>query len=298
MASRKRVSVVIPSWNSEAQLKDNLPAVFIAASAVGAEIIIVDDASTDDQSVNYLKSLGDKIKLLENKVNSGFAATVNYGVRQARSDIILLLNTDVRPAPDCFLNCLKQFTDPLLFAVTFNSHESWAGARWQGGLLQHARVEPTTLNKNKENPSLWASGGQAAFDRQKWIELGGMDTLYEPFYWEDVDLGYRAWKNGWHIIWDPTSRCVHDHKRSVIASTFSRKHIQNIAQRNQLLFVWKNITDKDLLSSHLLHLPRLLKNYPSAFCAALLRLPRALIARAREKKHRVLTDRQVLAHWS
>jgi len=296
--TQPKASVVIPSWNSEKQLQQNLPYVFKAAAKVGAEIIVVDDASTYDHSAQYLRTLGSKIRFYANKKNEGFSFTVNRGVQLAHHEIVILLNTDVRPEPDCFVNCLKQFSSTNIFAVTFNSGESWAGGKWERGLLQHAKVEPTAENKNKINPSLWASGGQAAFDRRKWLELGGMDLLYKPFYWEDVDLGYRAWKRGWQVIWDPASRCVHDHQKSVIASNFSPEFVKGIAQRNQFLFVWKNIHDSQLLQSHLFAIPRLIKNYPSAFFRALYSLPSALHGRSIERAASVKSDLEVLSHWS
>ncbi len=291
------VSVVIPSWNSESQLKQNLPYVFKAAERVKAEIVIVDDASSFDQSAAYLQSLGDKIRFYSNHTNGGFSYTVNRGVKLAQGDVIMLLNTDVRPSPDCFVNALSHFSDPTVFAVTFNSGEAWAGAKWYGGLLQHAKVDPIPTNAQELNPSLWASGGQAAFDRRKWLSLGGMDLLYKPFYWEDVDLGYRAWRRGWRIIWDPVSRCVHDHQKSVIASNFSPEFVKATAQRNQFLFVWKNIFDRRMLTSHFLHLPLFIKNYPKPFFRALMLLPQALRERTVEKHALVKTDREIIAPW-
>lgn len=292
------VSVVIPSWNSESQLKQNLPYVFKAAAAVNAEVVIVDDHSTFDASAAYLRSLGKQIRFYENQNNEGFSYTVNSGVAKAKGDIIMLLNTDVRPRPDCFANALANFKDPKVFAVTFNSGEAWAGAKWYGGLLQHAKVEPDKTNIKTINPSLWASGGQAAFARHKWLALGGMDLLYKPFYWEDVDLGYRAWRRGWNIVWDPSCRCVHDHQKSVIATNFTPEFVRATAQRNQFLFVWKNIFDRPMLLSHLGHFPSFIKNYPRPFFRALLLLPAALRARGVEKRALVRSDREIIAPWN
>ncbi|MFH2085970.1 MAG: glycosyltransferase [bacterium] len=296
--SKPKVSVVIPSWNSESQLKQNLPYVFAAAKVVGAEVVIVDGNSQLDNTVGYLKSLGSKIRFYENKIDGSFSNNVNTGVKLAKGEVIMLLNTDVRPSPDCFKNCLKNFSDPSVFAVTFNSDEAWAGGRWENGLLQHAKVEPTGANANKSNPSLWASGGQAAFSRAKWLELGGMDLMYKPFYWEDVDLGYRAWKRGWQIIWDPKCQCVHDHQKSVIASNFTPEFVRGIAQRNQFLFVWKNIHDSTMLRSHFLHIPSFIKNYPAPFFRTLYYLPQALRGRSVEKLASVCTDKEILQKWS
>jgi len=292
------VSIVIPAWNSEAQLKQNLPSVFAASKQVGAKIIVVDDFSTQDSTLSFLRSLGDQIQLIENPQNLGFAATVNRGVEISQSDIVVLLNTDVRPGQECFSACLKQFKNDDIFAVTFNSDNSWAGGNWSRGLLEHSRVKADKSNITRPNPSLWASGGQAAFSRKKWNELGGLDTMYAPFYWEDVDLGYRAWKRGWQIIWDPSARCVHDHTTSVISGNYQSSHIHSIAQRNQFLFVWKNIHDSKMIWSHLIHIPSFIKNYPKAFFAALALIVPALVGRRVEKSASVRSDSEILQIWN
>lgn len=292
--NRLSASIIIPSWNSSQQLLINLPHVFRAATKIDAEVIVVDDASQDD-SIAIVKDQKYPIRLYTHSVNKGFAATVNEGVSHAKGDVVILLNTDVRPEPDCFVNALRNFDDPKICAVTFNSDSGWARAQWDHGLFHHLRATESTQASHHE--SIFASGGQAAFDKSKWELLGGMDTLYEPFYWEDVDLGYRAWKRGWKIVWDKESKCTHDHKQSVIRSGFTPKYVKQIAQRNQLLFHWKNIHDPSLMLNHLIHLPRYIKNYPEAFFAALKMLPRVLRARAITKKHSTVSDGKILAMW-
>jgi GT2 family glycosyltransferase len=172
------------------------------------------------------------------------------------------------------------------------------GGEWKDGLFHHFKVTPTKINQNQINPSLWASGGQGIFDRAKWLELGGMDLIYHPFYWEDTDMGYRAWKRGWQVLWAPECQVTHDHKASVISSNFSDKSINYTAQRNQFLFVWKNISDSSFLWSHLLHLLYYLFKYPSPVFGALLLLPVALRARAKERVYWKRTDRDILTAWT
>lgn len=295
---RPTVSVVIPSWNSESQMKQNLPYVFAAAKRVDAEIIIVDDNSKFDDSSGYLKSLGKKIRFYKNSGNGGFSFTVNRGVSQAKGDLIMLLNTDVRPSPDCFIKALKYFEDDSVYALNFNSQEAWMGGEWRGGLFHHFKVEPSATNKNKVNPSLWASGGQGAFDRAKWLALGGMDLLYKPFYWEDTDMGFRAWKRGWQVLWAPECKVVHDHQKSVIASNFTKEFVLNTAQRNQFLFIWKNISDLRYLLSHFLRLPYYLLKYPGPVIKALALLPQALKSRAKDSRYWKLSDRDILKAWA
>lgn len=298
MPQPKTVSVVIPSWNSESQLKQNLSYVFAAAKAVNAEIVIVDDHSSYDQSAKYLRALGKKIRFFENKANEGFSFTVNRGVSLAKGDLVMLLNTDVRPSPDCFLKALKYFADDTVYALNFNSGEAWMGGEWKGGLFHHFKVEPTKNNHHTPNPSLWASGGQGAFSREKWLELGGMDLLFKPFYWEDTDMGFRAWKRGWQILWAPECKVVHDHQKSVIASNFTKEFVLNTAQRNQFLFIWKNLSDPRFICNHLLRLPYYFLKYPGPVFRALMLLPLALSSRAKERLFWKRQDRDILKQWA
>lgn len=297
MQKKPTMSVVIPCWNSEAQLEENLPSVLVAGSYVDAEIIVVDDASYADHSVEYLESLGNQIRLIKQDKNQGFGATVNHGVKAATGEIIILLNTDVRPAPDCFENARAYFVDNDVYAVGFNSNEGSMGGAWHDGLFHHFKVDEPMRAKRMQS-SLWASGGQAAFSRSKWIELGGMDALYKPFYWEDVDMGYCAWKRGWKVLWAADCVVVHDHKKSVIANNFSKDLVKNIATRNQFLFVWKNISDRDMVWSHLRMLFSYLSHYPLPFLWAVMSIPQVYRRRQRESHFWKRTDHDILSLWA
>ncbi len=281
-----------------AQLKTNLPSVLLAAKSVDAEIIIVDDNSNLDDSQKYLKSLGNKIRYYQSRVNQGYSFTVNRGVELARGDIVILLNTDVQVDPRCFVEAVKYFKDSTVYAVGFNSGEAWMGGEWQGGLFHHFKASSPKQNQNPVNPSLWASGGQAAFSRVKWLELGGMDLMYKPFYWEDTDMGYRAWKRGWQILWASDCQVVHKHGESVIAAHFTKQFIMTTALRNQFLFVWKNISDPSFLISHLIRLPYFLLRYPGPLLQAISLLPAALSGRRRDHVFWKRRDHDILSAWT
>lgn len=289
MTKQLSISIIIPCWNSEALLKKNLPSVLAAAKKAGARVIVVDDHS-QDSSVDYLESLKSEITLLKNEKNLGFGETVNRGVSYAKSDLVSLLNTDVRPASNCFVNARKYFVDKTVFAVGFNSNEGSMRVSWDRGLFHHFRGDNTTI-------SLWASGGQALFDRSKYLELGGMDELYKPFYWEDTDLGYNAWKRGWKVLWGADCHCVHDHRVSVIGNNFEKDQVFKTAQRNQFLFIWKNISDRRLLLSHLFYLPLYLFKYPKTVFSALKLLPNALASRKKLSPYWKLSDQDILKLW-
>lgn len=289
-----KFSIVIPNYNGVHLLKKNLPVVIKAAK--NAEIIVVDDASTDD-SVKLLREQFPQVNLVVNQQNLRFAKACNAGVNKAKGEIIVLLNTDVWPEKDFLKALVPHFKDDGVFAVgcleiVGSETRGKATGKFEKGLLVHQEA-----SERQPGPTLWAFGGSAAFSRKKWLELGGMDHLYSPAYWEDIDLSYQAWKRGWEIRFEPRSR-VHHEPESTNIDAFGRKRIEKIASKNQLLFVWKNIHDRKYILQHLIWLPwrfaaAVLKGN-SAFVLgtfqALRQLPEAMQARRKEKKVAKISD--------
>ena len=243
MLLRKKVSVIIPNWNGEKLLRKNLPQV-LKALPKNSEVIVVDDGSTDG-SKEYLKTTTKNLKVIFNDRNLGFSKVCNQAAKSAKGEFLVLLNNDVIPEKGFLKPALNHFNDPDVFAVSFNEPQfGWAKIWWRGGFIHHG----TGGRGKKSHICAWASGGSAVFRKSMWRELGGLDKLYEPFYWEDFDLGYRAWRRGWKIIWEPGSIVYHRHESTI--SKFSRDYVNLIRERNQLLFIWKNIDDFWLRLSH------------------------------------------------
>lgn len=254
----EKVTVVIPNFNGRDLLAKNLPKV--AKACPKSEIIVVDDASTDD-SRQLLEENFKKIKVVENKKNLGFAKSSNAGAKAASRDYVLFLNTDVSPQPNFLENALAHFISKNsrnLFAVALadQSHENGkvtirgrGGAKFTKGFLSHFAASP------QSGETLWVSGGSGLFDKNKFLELGGFDPIFAPFYWEDIDLCWRARKLGLTCFFDSRARVDHFHQEGAIKKTHSSLFIKTVAYKNQFLFVWKNISDYLMLVQHLLWLP-------------------------------------------
>ena len=111
----QKISVVIPNYNGKNLLKKNLP--IVIKNCPGAEIIVVDDCSKD-QSVQFLHKTFKKVRTIKLKKNYGFAIASNTGVKAAKNNLVLLLNSDVvpknnflNPARSHFRNNEKLFAD-------------------------------------------------------------------------------------------------------------------------------------------------------------------------------------------
>ena len=125
--------------------------------------------------------------------------------------------------------------------------------------------------------------------------MGLLDELYNPFYWEDIDLSYRAWKAGYKVLFDPNIKVEHRHE-STIGKYFDKSKILKTAFRNQLIFHWKNLTDKDLIFKHLLNIPKFI--FIPGFFDALIRLSKILQARKKTVRLFKKTDKEILGLFS
>jgi GT2 family glycosyltransferase len=256
------ISIVIPNYNGENLLKDNLEKVYREINLYKSgktEIIVVDDGSLD-KSLDFLNEFAkthNNCKVVVNKKNLGFAPSVNEGVKASSGETVILLNTDVHPEIGFLEPLLKHFSNEKVFAVgcldrSVESNGIILRGRglgeWKRGFLVHKRGE---VDKNN---TLWVSGGSGAFRKAIWDKLGGLNELYAPFYWEDIDLSYRALKSGYEIVFEPKSVVVHEHEKGAIKNRYSDFRIKTIAYRNQFIFVWEN-ADLALIYSQILWLP-------------------------------------------
>lgn len=292
------VSVVMPNLNGEKLLEKNLPVLLKAKDNPSnniIEVIIVDDGSWDG-SVELLRKKFSDVRLFRHTTNRGFSAAVNTGARAAKGDLILLINTDVLPNNDFLASVIPNFADDKVFAVSL--HEKGFGSAngyFGEGYIQLAMGE----ENDKTHGSFYVSGGSGVFRRTIWMELGGMDEkLLSPFYWEDIDLCYRAAKRGYKLLWEPRGIVEHHHESTI--SKFPKNYVAKVRERNQLLVIWKNITSKSLIRKHIGGLFGRLARHPGyikVVIMALARLGVALQKRKKEIKESRVSDEAIFARY-
>ncbi len=222
----------------------------------GSEIVVVNNGS-DDGSVEWMRANYPGVRVLALPRNLGFGGGSNAGFRAAVNDVVVLLNSDMRVEPDFLAPLLDGFTDETVFAVSCQIFLGDKSRRreetgltqgwWQdGGLRVSHREDPRV---DGLFPCFYGGGGSCAFDRRKFLELGGFDELLAPFYLEDTDLGFLAWKRGWKVLYQPSSVVHHEH-RGTIGRRFRNDYIQSVLQKNFVLFCWKNIHGWERLAEH------------------------------------------------
>jgi glycosyltransferase involved in cell wall biosynthesis/GT2 family glycosyltransferase len=205
---------------------------------------------------------------------------------------------------------LDGFTSPDVFSVSAQIF-FWDPSRrreetgktrtvWHRGLVDYAHEAVPETSSGAYTPVFWLGGGSAAVDRRKFLSLGGFHALFSPFYMEDVDLSYRAWKRGWVVLFTSESEVLHKHRSST--GKLDRTYVEQVIYRNRLLFIWANITDLRMFAEHLAALPFafLRKSWDlnerqtlAVFMMALRRLPQAMIQRNRNRIREKVSDREV-----
>src|SRR6266849_8362401 len=275
--TRDGLSVVIPTWNGRALLEKFLPGVVAAVAAFEdtchrpAEILLADDASSDD-TVDWLARNSPQLRCESSAHNLGFAPTANRGIRAARWNLVYLLNNDVALDASSLPPLIDHFAEPEVFAVTSEAYD------YDTGQLR--------------------GGGQWGQLRHGFL---GIDELFAPFGWEDVELSLRAWKKGFHIRYEPRSLIGH-RLSSTIGSRFSRRQVRAIYERNRLLAHWLHLDTRSQIGKHAFFLMLKLIGSPlagrwemwSAFLQALARRKEVTAQRQSLRARQQRTLRQVL----
>lgn len=260
--NRQKCSIIIVTWQGKDLLAESLPALLGAVKFEGGEheVIVVDNGSTDGTQ-EFVRTQFPEVRLVRSEQNLYFGGGNNLGVQAANSDILVLLNNDMIVHEDFLAPLLDPFHAPDVFAVASQVFLADSRKRREETGKTRVSINGSELEWRHEEilpgdeqqgyvPVFWGHGGAVAIDRQKFLWLGGFDPLFDPFYVEDADISYAAWKVGWRCLLAVHSKVIHKHRSST--SRFGKQFITQIVRRNQYLFLWKHFTDLDKLWAHFL----------------------------------------------
>ncbi len=308
-AMEKGITVIILTWNGLELLKECLPKVLhnVAKWNIPHELMVVDNGSRDG-TIEYLAKEHPEMPLLLLPKNLGFARANNLAVAQARFDTILFLNNDLYLADNFIEPFYMHLKQEKVFAVApkilrWDKVTIDDGLRYgqYGSGFFSAELEQDKMRFAKQHWVTFFCGACFLCKKDIFETLGGFDTLYTPYAWEDLDLAYRAWKRGYKVVYEP--RAVAYHKREATTrSAFSNVFFLSLMWRNKFIFMWKNITSVRMLANHLTWLPiKLLKflgngrwRYVIGFLRAVPYVPAIVLKRSREKRYITLSDEEVL----
>lgn len=218
------VSVIIVNWNTPDLTLAAARSALSQAGGEAVEVIVVDNASTDD-SVARLRAEPD-IRLVAAPCNLGFAGGNNLGLRRARGDWTLLLNSDAELRPGALAELLRAARDEPRAALVAPLVESPDGSvQWHWdyvpGLLRELwlvlagrRLTASPAWQRRamalREPVRVRSVGTAALLAPMWLwRRIGLLPDNGFLYFEEADLCERVRRHGWPILLVPAARALH-----------------------------------------------------------------------------------------
>lgn len=207
MTSAPMASLVIVNWNGRQFLEPCLSAV-AGQTGVEAETILVDNGSTDG-SVDFVRERFPWVRVAALTENRGFAGGNNAGVREARGQIVVLLNNDTIPEPGWLAALLRGresggpnalATSRIVYMHNPRIIDSAGDGllRWGGAFKRHHGAAIEAANDSRE--VFGVCGAACAIPRHVYNELEGFDEDFFASH-EDVDLSYRARLRGYSCLY-------------------------------------------------------------------------------------------------
>ncbi len=309
----KSITTVIPNYNGSELLRKNLPIVISAIKSYGYEssLIVVDDGSSDD-SLDVLNHEFPNVKVVVHQKNKGFADAVHSGVKEATTDLVFILNSDVQLTEDFFPPLVSHFEDVNTFSVNPLIYDeegevkrhSWNYRQFKKGgisLLKWTLEEAQNIiNAGKRCPTMYGHGGSMLVRKSMFDALGGFDPIFKPYYGEDSDIGIRAWRRGWYSYFEPRSSIVHQ-RIGAIRANVNLKQVKCIRRRNRYILEWIHLTPGQLIFKAIpMSIFQLLGELVifdlvnlKGFLLALTKVPEVMVARARVKSTEQLSIKKV-----
>lgn len=239
------VSVVIPSRNGRDLLAAQLPGI----TADGPDEILVVDNGSDDGTADWLAAEWPDVRMIVSREPLSFAKAVNRGIVEARYSHVCLLNNDMVIEPGFFAALRRAFYHtPDLFCATAQIRFPAGVRREETGKAVLRQSAPGDFPVRCDEPLpdedgtwvLYGSGGCSLYDAAKLHMLGNIDEVYDPAYVEDLDIGYRAWLEGWPSVYVAGAVVEHRH-RATTSRYYTEAQLQEVLEVNYFRFLTRAV---------------------------------------------------------
>jgi len=222
-----KLSIIIVNWNTRDMLRGCIEHVLKAVGSLSHEIVVVDNGSTDG-SAEMIEQVFPSVRLFRNSENLGFSKASNQGMREAKGEILVLLNSDVM-APPASLQKLEEYleADPSIAAVGPQLIDGFGHLQYCGGFAPspitafrhlvgvqsmmggyskgvNVRCKDTGVNREVD----WLSGACLLIRREAVDDVGFLEESHF-MYAEDTEYGLRLKDKGWKLYLVPSIRVLH-----------------------------------------------------------------------------------------
>jgi GT2 family glycosyltransferase len=261
-----KIAIVILNWNGKRFLEKYLP-FLVSNNTAGADIIVADNASTDD-SAEFLRKNFPGIRIIINDKNYGFAKGYNLALSQVDADYFILLNSDIEVSPRWVEPVISLMESDKSIAAcqpkirSYNEREKYEYAGAAGGFIDKygypfcqgrifQEMETDTGQYEEIKEVFWATGACLFVRAGLYKEYGGLDDDFFA-HMEEIDFCWRMKNAGYKIMFCPSSMIYH-----VGGGTLPKKNPKKtyLNFRNNFILLYKNLPSSQLLKVFLLRLP-------------------------------------------
>lgn len=221
MNSQKEVSIIIVSYNNAEVLEKTI--YNLIKYIPFAEIIVVDNNSTD-KNVSIIRNKFPEVKLIQNKINYGFARGCNIGALEANNKYLLFINSDVivskNPIPQ-MISVFKEYSNVgIVGAQLYNSDNTFQPSNYSYPTLLKRILQLVGLKSLfkyfvKTHQRIYnikeveiVKGAFMMISKDIFFRFGGFDENYF-MYVEDIDLSAKLLKEGYKNFIVNTGGIIH-----------------------------------------------------------------------------------------
>jgi GT2 family glycosyltransferase len=246
------VSIIIPTYNQWYNTYSCLLSILANTKNIDYEIIIADDASTDE--TQNIRTYVENIEIIRNDKNLGFLKNCNHAAKFAKGKYILFLNNDTNVQKEWLKYLLeiieKDETIGIVgpkFTLTDGRIQEAGGIIWKDGSSSHFGYAdaPEKPEYNYVKEVDYISGACLMVRKKLWDIIDGFDERFVPIYYEDVDLAFEGRNFGYKVVYQPKSVVLHFEGMSYGRNVNTESKYRLEIGRRKFLEKWQKVLEKE-----------------------------------------------------
>ena len=271
MKSTKKIAIIVPNWNGEKVIRNCIDSLLAQITTHNMRVVVVENGSRD-KSLDILKGYGDKILILEERSNLGFAEGVNRGISWSIEndyEFVGLFNNDAVADKEWINSLIEEIDKNNKYGIVTSKIigperkiDSTGDFYTIWGLpFPRDRGKSDDLVSDPKNKEVFSASGGASLYRASMLKEVGLFDKFFFAYYEDVDISFRARLYGWKVMYCPKAIVHHKigHTSSKIKGFTTYQTMKNLP-----VLLWKNVPCSLMFKV----LPRFMLAYSSFFVSA------------------------------
>jgi GT2 family glycosyltransferase len=237
-----RASLLIPLHNHAELTLLCFQSLALHLNQTPFEIIVVDNGSTDETA--QLLEAVQGLRVIRNEKNLGYPRAINQAAQLAAGDYFILLNNDVQLLGNCIDGAVDYLDAHADVGAVGGKIILLEGTLQEAGVTlgQDGWMYCHGVGESPDHPAYaferevdYCSGAFLTIRRRLFRDLGGLDEIFSPGYFEESDFCARLWQAGWRVVYVPDLAVLHFQN----ATSSALANLTELVQRNHRIFIEK-----------------------------------------------------------